>query len=288
MTAEDAGFALLVTPDHLLDCLSPLAPLVLAAEATKSMRVGTLVLNNDLRHPAVLAREAATIDLLTEGRFELGLGAGHAFPEYERIGLSFDPALIRISRLAEALHIVRRLLDGEHLEFSGDHYQLAGETCFPRPVQEHLPLIVGGGGRRVLALAARTADTVGLTGLGRTLGDGQHHKASGFPPSAVDRQVSWVRKHAESRGRSVELQALVQQVVITDKPTVVAGELIDGPLAPLTVEEVLETPYMMIGPVESLIEKIEAGRERWGISHYTFRSASLVDAAPIVEALAGK
>ena len=142
---EDMGYTLLMVPDHLHATLSPLALLTAAAGATKTLRLGTLVLNNDFRHPAVLAREAATVDLLSDGRLELGLGAGHAFPEYERAGLRFDAAAIRIQRLGEAVRVVRRLLDGEAVEFDGKHYQLHGDSCFPKPMQAHVPLLLGGG-----------------------------------------------------------------------------------------------------------------------------------------------
>jgi probable F420-dependent oxidoreductase len=286
-TAESIGFSVLVTPDHLADCFSALAPLVTAADATASLRVGTLVLNNDLRHPSLLAREAATIDVLTEGRFELGIGAGHSFTEYERNGIEFDSAMVRIARLSESVQLLRRLLDGESVDFDGDYYQLAGETCFPRPVQEHMPIAIGGSGKRLLAAAARFADTIGLTGLGRTLEDGQHHEPSGFPAKVVDQQIDWVLSHAADRIDDLEIQALVQAVVVTDIPHRVAKEFADERLAPLSPEDVLDTPYLMIGTQKGLMEKMQEGRERWGISHYTFRARDLEDVAPLVEALAG-
>src|SRR4051812_49735964 len=136
---------MLVTIDHLLECWSPLPPLITVAENT-SLRAGIMVLNNDFRHPALLAREAATIDLLTDGRLELGLGAGHGWPEYERIGLAFDPAPVRVDRLEESVQILRRLLDGETVEYAGDHYTINGETTYPRPVQDRVPILIGGGG----------------------------------------------------------------------------------------------------------------------------------------------
>jgi probable F420-dependent oxidoreductase len=286
-TAESVGFSLLVTPDHLADCFSALPPLITAAEATASLRVGTLVLNNDLRHPSLLAREAATIDLLTDGRFELGIGAGHSFTEYQRNGIGFDSAPVRIARLSESVQLLRRLLDGESVDFDGDYYQLTGETCFPRPVQKHIPIVIGGSGKRLLAAAARFADTIGLTGLGRTLDDGQHHEPSGFPAKVVDQQIDWVLSHAADRIDDLEIQALVQAVVVTDIPQRVAKEFAEERLAPLSPEDVLDTPYLMIGTQTGLMEKMQDGRERWGISHYTFRARDLEEVAPIVEALAG-
>jgi probable F420-dependent oxidoreductase len=286
--AEGQGCSLLVTPDHLDACLSPLAPLVIAAEATTTLRVGTLVLNNDFRHPALLAREAATVDLLTDGRFELGLGAGHAAPEYERAGLTFDPAGVRVARLGESVRVLRRLLDGQTVDFDGDHYRLRGETCHPRPVQAHVPLLVGGGGRRVLALAAREADAVGFTGLGRTLADGHAHETSGFSPAAVDRQVGWVQEQAGARLGGLELHVLVQGVVVTDRPRQAAEDLVATDLPGLSVDDVLATPYLLVGTAGGLADRLLEMRERWGFSHYTVRPDTLGASSPVIAALAGR
>lgn len=283
---EALGYSALYTADHLDDCLSPLAPLVTVAEATSTLRVGVLVLNNDLRHPSLVAREAATVDLLTDGRLELGLGAGHARPEYERNGISFDAAGVRVARLDESVQVVRRLLDGETVTFDGDHVHLRGERCQPDPVQARLPLLVGGGGRRVLGIAARHADIVGFTGLGRTLADGNRHLASGFPEAAVDEQVAWVRVEAGNRFPHLELQALVQSVVITDDPLTSARSVAER-LAPLTAEDVLRTPYVLIGSVAELVDRLREQRSRWGLSHYTVRAGAMDDFAPVVALLAG-
>jgi len=288
---SDAGFAVLMTADHLDDgCLPPLAPLVAAAEAAPGLRVGTLVLNNDFRHPSLLAREAATIDLLTDGRFELGVGAGHAWTEYQRNGLVFDPAGTRVDRLAESVRILRRLLDGETVTFGGEHYRTEGETCYPKPVQARVPILVGGGGRRVLGIAARLADSVGFTGLGALRETNPNFaRVSGFPPDVVDAQVDWVREQASQRAEMPELQALVQAVVITDRPRDRAEKMTSaGPFSTLSPEELLLTPYVMIGTVDGLIDKLHAARERWGFSHYTVRTNALDDFAPVVDALAGQ
>jgi probable F420-dependent oxidoreductase len=285
--SEDLGFSLLVTADHLDSLFSPLAPLVTAAEVTTTLRVGVLVLNNDLRHPALLAREAATIDLLSEGRLELGLGAGHARPEYERAGLTFDAAPVRVRRLAESVQILRRLLDGEVVNFAGEHYHLDGEQCYPRPVQAHVPLLVGGGGKRVLAVAAQWADGVGFTGLGRTRDDGNTHEPSGFAPRVVDLQVAWVRSQAGQRLRAIEFQALAQAVIVTDRPRQAAADLIAKRLPSLTIDDVLGTPYLMVGSADGLVDELIEHRERWGFSHYTVRPDALDAVAPIVARLAG-
>src|SRR6476660_2423218 len=154
--AEAVGFDTLLVADHLVDTLSPLAALLTAAEATDRLRFGTFVMNNDFRHPVLLAREAATLGLLTEGRFELGLGAGHMKPEYEQAGIAFDRARVRVDRLAESVAVIRRLLDGEEVTHHGEHYDVDGHRAWPILEPAHrVPMLVGGNGRRVLSIAAQ-------------------------------------------------------------------------------------------------------------------------------------
>ena len=193
--AEDLGFDTVVVPDHVADdLLSPMVALATMAEATTRLRVGTFVLNNDFRHPALLAREAATIDLLTDGRLELGLGAGHSAPEYAEIGLDFDPAAVRVARLSESARLLRRLFDGDEVTVAGTYYRTDAHRLYParRP-----QLLIGGNGDRVLRLAAEVADIVGFTGLGATQPDGQRH-ATEWELGADRRQG---RDRARGRGR---------------------------------------------------------------------------------------
>ncbi len=287
---DDAGFDMLVTADHIGGCLSPLLPLATAAEVSDRLRLGVMVLNNDFHPPSLLARDVATLDLLSEGRVELGLGAGHAQPEYERAGIKFDRARVRVGRLEEAVVVLRRLLDGETVRFSGDHYQLVNERCDPPPVQSHVPLLVGGGGRRVLGLAARHADAVGFTGLGRTLADGQRHDPAGFRADQVDEDVAAVRLTAGDRlaATELELQVLVQAVVVSDDPAGQAAEIARTRLPSLSAEDVLATPYLMVGTTDGLVERLLAQRDRWGFSHYTVRADALGQIEPIIAALAGR
>jgi probable F420-dependent oxidoreductase len=163
---EDLGYSALTVPDHLADLLAPMPALVSAAAATQRLRVGTNVLNNDFRHPVLVAREAATVDLLTEGRLQLGLGAGHMQAEYDQAGVRFDAGGIRVERLAEAVAIVKGLLKGEPVTFAGRYYRVTGHAIHPLPLQRpHPPLLIGGNGRRLLTLAAKEADIVGLSGI---------------------------------------------------------------------------------------------------------------------------
>lgn len=285
-TAEDLGFAVLTVPDHLVDgCISPFAALGVAAGATSTLRIGTLVLNNDLRHPALVAREVLTLDSLSEGRVELGLGAGHGFPEYESVGLAFDDAATRVARLAEAVDVLDTLLCGGDATFAGDHYRLSAHHAWPPPIQvPRPPILVGGNGRRLLRLAAERADIVALSGTGKTKSDGLTHEATGFPPDAVDERIALVR--AASAGRDVELQALVQGIVVTDDPRG-AAEPVRDLMPELSIEDILATPYLWIGSVESICEDVVAARERWGFSYFTVFQHSLEAATPIVARLAG-
>jgi len=284
--AEDLGFSVLTVADHLVDgCIAPFAALGVAAEVTSSLRVGTLVLNNDLRHPALVAREVLALDLLSGGRVELGLGAGHGFPEYESAGLRFDDATTRVARLAEAVEVLDGLLRGHDVTFTGDHYQLIAHHSWPPPTQQpRPPILVGGNGRRLLRMAAQRADAVGLSGTGRTKPDGLTHEATGFPPEAVDERIALVR--AAAPGRDIGLQGLVQRVIVTDDPRR-AAERFREFLPELSVENILDTPYLWIGTVESICEQILAARERWGFSYFTVFHHSLEAATPIVTRLAG-
>src|SRR5437762_1258584 len=183
---EALGYAVLLVPDHLADLLAPFPALAAAAAATTRLRVGTAVLNNDFRHPALLAREAATLDVLSDGRLELGLGAGHMQAEYEQAGLVFDSGGTRIERLAEAVVIVKRLLEGKPVTFAGRHYRVTDHTIHPRPVQRpRPPIFIGGHAPRLLTMAAREADIVGLTGIAFRAG-GTQPDVSGFHPALVD------------------------------------------------------------------------------------------------------
>jgi len=286
--ADDTGFNMIVSADHLGGCLSPLLPLVTAAEVSDRLRLGVMVLNNDFYNPSLLARSAATLDLLSDGRLELGLGAGHAKPEYDRAGLVFDAPGVRVERLEEAVIVLRRLLEGDTVTFEGKHYRLTAEQCDPAPVQPRVPLLIGGGGRRVHRVAARHADAVGFTGLGRALVDGQRHDPSGFRADRVDDDVAAVVAAAAERSSPLELQVLVQSVVVTNDAHGAAEEICRSRLPSLTTEDVLSTPYLMVGTATTLVDRILEQRERWGFSHYTVRREALAQLGPVIESLAGR
>jgi probable F420-dependent oxidoreductase len=286
---EDLGYSALTAPDHLADLIAPIPALVSAAVATKHLRIGTTVLNNDLRHPVLVARETATVDLLTDGRFELGLGTGSIRSEYDEAGLRFDRGAIRVDRLAEAVTIIKGLLKGEQITFAGQHYQVSGHAISTQPVQKpHPPILIGGNGPRLLALAAREADIVGFSGITFRAGGVSPPDLSGWRVSGMDERMRLVRETAgEDRFARLELNALLQRVVLTDHRGRAAEELTNR-WTQLTANEISQSPYVLIGTVEQMVEQLLARRQRWGISYYTVREPYLDVFAPVVARLAGK
>jgi probable F420-dependent oxidoreductase len=281
---EALGYTTLFMPDHLADTLSPFSALAVAAQAAPTLRVGPFVLNNDLRHPVVVAREAATLDLLTDGRVELGLGAGYADAEYREAGLRFDRGQVRVARLGEAVSIIKRLLSGESVSFTGDHYTIAEHHIHPQPVQRpRPPILIGGNGRELLTLAAKEADIVSFTGA-TFPPRGRPVQLSGFAADDFAQRVAWVRSAAGDR--PLELNLLVQHVVVSEAPRKASHELASR--FRLTPDAVLESPFLLVGPTDHLVEVLQARRERWGINYVVIFERSIEDFAPVVARLTGR
>lgn len=283
---EDLGYSTLTVADHLDDQFATTPAIMAAADATTTLRLGALVWCNDYHHPVVLAKEMATLDLLSDGRLELGLGAGWMTSDYETSGITYDRPGVRIDRLAEAVEVIDRLLvDDSPVDFDGEHYRLAGQVGTPRPVQSpRPPLLIGGGGRRVLTLAARTADIVGLNIDLRT---GRIDESAGptATADATDEKLGWIRGAAGDRFSALELQIRIHLAMISDDRRGVAESV--GPVLGLTPEQALETPHALVGTEEEIVDQLEERRDRFGIS-YIGISADAVDAmAPIVARLAG-
>jgi probable F420-dependent oxidoreductase len=284
---EALGYSVLLVPDHFAAMLATVPAVMSAADATTSLRVGTNVLNNDLRHPVLLAREAATIDLLIDGRLELGLGAGYMRVEYDQAGLRFDRGGIRVERLAEAVTIIKGLLGGAEVNFTGQHYRVTGHKIYPLPVQRpHPPIIIGGNGLRLLTLAAKEADTVNLTGITFTQG-GTVLDMSGWKAAGIDERMRVVREASGVRFDRLELSAQIQRVIVTDRRREAAEELQKN-WKQLSVEEILEAPFVLIGTVDEMVEALQARRDRWGISFFVTFEQYLETLAPVVARLAGK
>ena len=278
--AEDAGFDVIHTWDHVVDGWGPLAPLVVAAECTTRLRICPLVFNNDFHHPVHLARELASIDQLSSGRLEVGIGAGHAFTECAAIGQPFDSPAVRKDRLGEVVAILRRLLDGEEVTFRGVHYQLDRVRTL-RAQQARVPILVAVNGRRALAHAARYADIIGLAMLGRTLEDGQRHEVR-WEPERLDRVVRFIREQSADRTVALELNALVQRVVVTHDRRGAAQELCEQ-ITGLRVEDALATPFLALGTHDEIADHLLACGRRWGISYYSVRELEAF--APVIERL---
>lgn len=283
--AEDRGFSTLLVADHLAPrLLDPMPALAAAAAVTTRLRVGTFVINNDLRNPVMLAREAVTVDILSGGRFELGIGAGHMRSEHEQAGIPFDRGGVRVDRLTESVRILRPLLAGEDCVFEGGFYQVHSPGV-PAPFQKpRIPLLIGGNGPRVHELAAQEAESVGFVGFSHRQG-GRELDLSDTAPEALDRQVGRVRELAGTR--EPELNALIQVVRVTDSARAAADELAARGGWP-DAGTLLASPYVLIGSVDSITEQLLARRERFGISYWVvFEHQGGRDLAPVVERLAG-
>ena len=205
---EDLGYSTVFIPDHFTDQWAPMVALTVAAEATTTLNVGTLVIGNDYRHPVVLAKEAATLDLVSEGRLELGIGAGWQATDYEQSGIVCDPPAVRVDRLEESIAVLKALWRGETPDFTGVHYQVAGAEGLPLASRPRGPkLMVGGGSKRVLSLAGREADIVGLN---PRLAEGfiGPKSIASATPAHYDERLGWVRAAAGDRFEEIELQCL--------------------------------------------------------------------------------
>jgi probable F420-dependent oxidoreductase len=281
--AEDSGFDTLYVADHLGATASPFAALTAAALATSTLRVGTYVLNVGIRDPLTIASDAATLDVLSNGRFVLGLGAGHTPAEWTMTGREHPTAADRVGRLVETVEVVTKLLRGEVVTHHGrfvhvdDAYLLA-----PRPVQPTIPLLIGGNGPRVLRLAGRSADIVSLTGLGRTLDDGHRHEVD-WSDAAIDRCLAHVSGAAPEQTRPV-LDALVQHVGITEHrvdAAVRVAEFIPGAKA----AHIIGSPYTLLGTLDQLADEVVQHYERWGFTSYVVRADALDATAALIDRL---
>jgi len=275
-------------PDHFGDQFAPFSALMTAANVTKTMRVGTLVIDNDYRHPVVLAKEAATLDMLSGGRFELGLGAGFLKTEYDKAGMAFDPPGVRISRLTEALEVLKGLFAEGPVTFHGQHYQIDGLDGYPKPVQRpHPPIHIGAGSKRMLMLAGREADTVGLlnssTRTGTLVDDPVERLAQ-----TLAQKLAWVREGAGERFSGIEL-SMTMVLVVTDDRRQAAETLIHAHgWNTITQAQVFDMPSIFIGSIDEICEMMEARRERFGVSYYVVPDRLRDTLAPVVERLSGK
>jgi probable F420-dependent oxidoreductase len=288
--AEDLGYSTVLFSDHLVGHpLAPMTAMVAAAGATSTLRVGTGVLGNDYKHPAVLATEAATLDLLSDGRLELGIGAGWMTADYEQAGFPLDSPRVRIERLAESVQVIKLLMAAGPATFHGTHYRIDGLDGEPKPVQRpHPPILIGGGGRKILSLAAREADIVALSA---SLVEGKDYREvlpaiiGQLIGPRVDEKLGWIQDAAGPRFDDLELCSQIGWVVVTDDARGQADAF--APAMGITPEAVLEVPAVLIGTVEGMIEQLQARRERWKFSYFVVTVEAMPAFAPVVARLAG-
>jgi probable F420-dependent oxidoreductase len=282
---EAAGYEVLTMPDHFTDQLAPIPALMAAASATTTLRVGALVFDNDYKHPVVLAKELATIDLLSDGRLDIGLGAGWMISDYEEAGMPYDSPKVRIDRFIEGVAVIRGAMAEGSFSFSGDHYTITNYNGQPKPVQARPPLLIGGGGKRVLTYAAREADIIGINGT-LTAGVVGPEALSTMTAESVDEKVAIVAAAGAHRINDIEMNIRTFFVKVTnDRKATVDGI---SSMFGVDADMIDASPFALIGSVEECIEQLLERRERWGFSYTIVGAENIDECAPIVAALRGK
>ena len=286
--AEALGYDVLATVDHFTDVFAWSPAIVAAANVTTTLRFCPYVLDNDFRHPAVLAQDAATVDILTDGRLELGLGAGWLGSDYARTGIPFERAGVRVGRLFESVGIIKRYFTDETVTFAGEHYRIDGLPGNPKPAQRpHPPLILGGGGPRILSFAAREADIIGL--IWKSKPDGSGFDRNDGSPEGFDRKVATVRTAAGDRFDNLEFNVLLERFALTDGAAATASAVEQAAAEwDVPADTVRDSPVTLFGGVEDMAAKLLAGRDRYGISYLTVREPDMESFASIIAALDGK
>lgn len=285
--AEELGFSTLLLPDHIGGHLqAPFSSLAVAAGVTERIRIGTHMINNDLRHPLLLAHEASTLDVLSGGRLELGIGAGWNRPEYEELGITFDPPEVRVERLHESITIIKRLLTGETVTFNGKHYKVRNNSVGRRPVQRpRPPIAVGGNGESLMRLAAMEADIISFLGLGVNR-SGRRLRYTAFSPEGLEKKINFVHRASGDRFDQIELAAYVWYFQAGDSAHEAALKIKRD--ASLSVEDVVSSPFTLLGTPDEMIEKLEKNRERFSVNYWVIKSPALEAVKDVVPKLAGR
>src|SRR4051812_9404181 len=282
---EDLGFSTVFVPDHFDEGLGPITAMTVAAAATTTLNVGTLVLDCDFRHPAVLARELASIDVLSEGRLEVGLGAGWKRLDYERSGIPMDPPKVRVDRMIEHARVLRALFAEGECTFAGEHYRITDLDGTPKPFRPGgPPFLIGGGGRRVVRFAAGEADIVGVNASVHS-GEIDTAAAHDALPLSIDEKVQWVRDAAGARWDERELNAWLSVASVTERALDFAETL--AQVFDATPAEVLASPLTLIGSVTEIVDRLHERRERWSYSYVVVPHDKIEEFAPVVAQLSG-
>lgn len=274
--AEELGYAVFLMPDHVMRQFSPVPALMAIADATTRLRVGSFVFANDYRHPLLLAKEVATLDVLSGGRVEFGIGAGWRTKDYEQLGLPYDRPGVRIERMLEAIRLMKRLFAEDEVDFAGTYYTAKGARLYPRPVQRpHPPLMIGGGGPRILGIAAREADIVAIV---PQVDAGGRHRLSDATAAAMAAKIARIREAAGDRFDRLELQGYLADVDV--------GGL--GAGAKRLASSPLDSPFVLYGSSAQVASDLRHRRERFGLSYYSVPADALETFAPVVAELAGR
>ncbi len=282
---ESLGYSTLYAPDHFIDTvLAPMPALAIAAEATTELNVAALVFDNDYKHPAILAKEMATIDVLSGGRTELGVGAGWMKVDYDALGLPYDSPGTRIARLDEALQVIKGCYGPEAFSFSGEHYTVTDYNAIPKPVRGPIPITIGGGAPKILRLAGREADIIGIN---PNLSVGAITAEAAKSASAIEtaNKIEWIREGAGDRFDDIELQIRYFVHQITEDKAGFAAAVAGA--FDSTAEEVLGSGAALLGTEAEIIETLEQRREEWGVSYVVVGNDFFETFAPIVAKLAG-
>ena len=285
---ESLGYSTLLLGDHLIAPMGPVSALVAAADATTTLRLGSYMFANDFRNPVFMAQEAATIDLLSGGRFELGLGTGWLRSDYAQSGVAFDPPGVRVARMQEALQIVKGFWADKPFTYAGAYYSVNELNGRPKPVQTpHPPIMIGGGSRRILSFAAQEANIVGINI--KTTREGQLDMSTATP-EATDQKVQWIRDAAGDRMGAIELNMLMNITSISENRRLAVqnsarkwGMSLDDAGA----DQWLTSPVVLVGSVDQIVEGLQMRRERYGVSYIVINDDMIDAFAPVVERLAG-
>ena len=282
---EDGGYSTLFVPDHFDDQVAPLPAMTWAAAATSGLRVGSLVFDNDFKHPVVLAKEAATLDLLSDGRLELGIGAGWMHTDYETSGIPFERAGVRIDRLQEAVTVIKGLLGGQPFSFEGTHYKIKDLTGTPKPVQQpRPPILIGAGAKRMLRFAAREADIVSVN-FDMSPGAINADVVTTGTANLTAQKVDLIRDAAGDRFDDIELSVTVFMAALHENRDQLA-EMVAGSFGQ-PQELVLESPHFCTGTETQIVEQLQERREKYGFSYVVFSGGSYEAMLPVVGKLAG-
>ncbi|MEP7112779.1 MAG: TIGR03621 family F420-dependent LLM class oxidoreductase [Ilumatobacteraceae bacterium] len=282
---ESLGYSTLTMPDHFGDQLAPVPALMAAASATETLRVGALVWDNDYKHPVVLAKELATIDMLSGGRLEIGIGAGWLATDYQQSGIPFDSNKVRVDRFEEGLAVMKGALSGEAFSFAGEHYTITEFTGTPRPAQTpRPPILVGGGGRRVLSIAAREADIIGINGTLAAGAIGPEAIAT-MTADAVDAKIEMVHAAAGPRLGELEFNVRAFMVNVTDQRNAAVEQV--AQFVDVDPSMVVESPFVLIGTPTQMVDDLLRRRDRWGFSYVIVSGEDVESFAPVVAELAG-